>query len=181
MFTQPAAVAAAPVAGRPGESGAVHKDYWLTDGLYGSFNCILYDDQKPQPLVSSCELLHRMQPSTLEQVMSACSRLHSARLPHFPVLSGCGPAAVAAAACMQVLRSPLLAKVDCDHPSGSDALVTFESTLWGPTCDSADYLYKNVQLPELRNGDWLMFVNSGAYTVAGGRASVLLLAVCVLS
>ncbi len=38
---------------RPGESGAVHKDYWLTDGLYGSFNCILYDDQKPQPLVSS--------------------------------------------------------------------------------------------------------------------------------
>lgn len=31
----------------------MHKDYWLTDGLYGSFNCILYDDQKPQPLVSS--------------------------------------------------------------------------------------------------------------------------------
>jgi ornithine decarboxylase len=57
--------------------------------------------------------------------------------------------------------------VECDHPSGSDSLVTFESTLWGPTCDSADYLYKNVQLPELRNGDWLMFVNSGAYTVAG--------------
>jgi hypothetical protein len=38
---------------RAGEAGAVHKDYWLTDGLYGSFNCILYDDQKPQPLVSS--------------------------------------------------------------------------------------------------------------------------------
>ena len=38
---------------RPGESGAVHKDYWLTDGLYGSFNCILYDDQKPHPLVST--------------------------------------------------------------------------------------------------------------------------------
>lgn len=34
------------------ESGVCHKDYWLTDGLYGSFNCILYDDQKPQPLVS---------------------------------------------------------------------------------------------------------------------------------
>jgi ornithine decarboxylase len=57
--------------------------------------------------------------------------------------------------------------VECDHPSGFDSLVTFESTLWGPTCDSADYLYKNVQLPELRNGDFLMFVNSGAYTVAG--------------
>lgn len=66
-----------------------------------------------------------------------------------------------------MLRSPLLPKVECDHPSGSDAPVTFESTLWGPTCDSADYLYKNVQLPELRNGDFLMFVNAGAYTVAG--------------
>lgn len=44
---------------------------------------------------------------------------------------------------------------------------TYESTLWGPTCDSADFLYKNVQLPELRNGDWLLFPNVGAYTVAG--------------
>lgn len=68
----------------------------------------------------------------------------------------------------QVLRSPLLPPVDDDH-SGSP--VTFESTLWGPTCDSADYLYKAVQLPELRNGDWLMFVNAGAYTVAGGGPS----------
>jgi hypothetical protein len=55
----------------------VHKDYWLTDGLYGSFNCILYDDQKPQP---------------------------------------------------RVLRSPLLAPAAADGP-------TYESTLWGPTCD----------------------------------------------
>lgn len=75
---------------------------------------------------------------------------------------------VAVAASLQVLRSPLLPPVECDHPaSGAEGPVTFESTLWGPTCDSADYLYKNMQLPELRNGDWLMFVNSGAYTVAG--------------
>lgn len=24
-----------------------HTDYWITDGLYGSFNCILYDGQNP--------------------------------------------------------------------------------------------------------------------------------------
>lgn len=69
---------------------------------------------------------------------------------------------------VQVLRSPLLPPVD---PAGTaaegPATTTYESTLWGPTCDSADYLYKDVQLPELRNGDWLMFVNAGAYTVAG--------------
>lgn len=96
------------------DSGAVHKDYWLTDGLYGSFNCIIYDDQKPQPIV---------------------------------------------------LRSPLLPELP--EEDGSKGTATFESTLWGPTCDSADYVYKNLQLPELRNGDWLMFCNVGAYTVAG--------------
>lgn len=82
---------------------------------------------------------------------------------------------------MQVLRSPLLPKVHCDDPSsGSDVTpVTYESTLWGPTCDSADYLYKNVQLPELRNGDFLMFVNAGAYTVAGGQGLSLCCWPCV--
>jgi ornithine decarboxylase len=28
-------------------------------------------------------------------------------------------------------------------------------------------VYKNIQLPALRNGDWLFFPNTGAYTVAG--------------
>ena len=25
------------------------QDYWLSDGLYGSFNCVIYDAAKPQP------------------------------------------------------------------------------------------------------------------------------------
>lgn len=61
-FAETSAALLVPVYGkrdRPGESGAVHKDYWLTDGLYGSFNCILYDDQKPQPLVSVV-IIHRV-------------------------------------------------------------------------------------------------------------------------
>jgi ornithine decarboxylase len=113
-FAETSAALVVPVYGkrdRAAAAGGVHKDYWLTDGLYGSFNCILYDGQKPQP---------------------------------------------------QVLRSPLLPAVE----EAAEAAV-FESTLWGPTCDSADYIYKDVHLPELRNGDWLLFPNSGAYTVAG--------------
>mmetsp|Transcript_592 Transcript_592/g.1604 ORF Transcript_592/g.1604 Transcript_592/m.1604 type:complete len:376 (-) Transcript_592:968-2095(-) len=92
-------------------AGDIHKDYWLTDGLYGSFNCILYDGQNPE---------------------------------------------------YQIVRSPLLPEVATE--SGAK---TFKSTLWGPTCDSADCVYKDHELPELRNGDWLMFPNAGAYTVAG--------------
>jgi ornithine decarboxylase len=90
---------------------SVRKDYWLTDGLYGSFNCILYDDQKPTA---------------------------------------------------HVLRSPLLPPAE-----GAAGAQLFPSTLWGPTCDSADYIYKDVMLPALRNGDWILWPNAGAYTVAG--------------
>ncbi|KAJ9508522.1 hypothetical protein QJQ45_012069 [Haematococcus lacustris] len=88
--------------------GSVKKDYWITDGLYGSFNCILYDAQTPE---------------------------------------------------YQVVRSPLL-----PPPTSVNS---YKSTIWGPTCDSADCVYKDHELPELRNGDWLLFPNAGAYTVAG--------------
>ena len=62
----------------------------------------------------------------------------------------------------RVLRSPLLPAV-----SAAEEAVKFSSTLWGPTCDSADCVYKDHMLPQLRNGDWLLFPNAGAYTVAG--------------
>jgi ornithine decarboxylase len=61
-----------------------------------------------------------------------------------------------------VLRSPLLPATTEEQEAAR-----FPSTLWGPTCDSADVLYKDHMLPQLRNGDWLQFPNAGAYTVAG--------------
>ncbi|GLI59190.1 hypothetical protein VaNZ11_001024 [Volvox africanus] len=110
-FAETSSTLLTPVYGqrdRIAHDGVVKKDYWLTDGLYGSFNCILYDGQTPA---------------------------------------------------YKVVRSPLLPDPAESH--------TFTSTLWGPTCDSADCVYKDVSLPVLRNGDWLMWNNAGAYTVAG--------------
>jgi len=43
--------------------------------------------------------------------------------------------------------------------------VNYNSSLWGPTCDSMDCLTKNIELPELNVGDWLIFENMGAYTL----------------
>jgi ornithine decarboxylase len=43
-FAETAATLLTPVYGvrdRPDGSGGIKKDYWITDGLYGSFNCIL--------------------------------------------------------------------------------------------------------------------------------------------
>ncbi|KAM0735418.1 Ornithine decarboxylase [Formica fusca] len=42
----------------------------------------------------------------------------------------------------------------------------FLSNLWGPTADSYDLILKDVLLPELYIGDWLVWRDMGAYTLA---------------
>lgn len=60
------------------------------------------------------------------------------------------------------LRSPLLPPVG----PGEDAAL-FKTTLFGPTCDGLDTVCRDVPLPRLRNGDWVLFPRFGAYTIAG--------------
>ncbi|KAM9320103.1 LOW QUALITY PROTEIN: antizyme inhibitor 2 [Gastrophryne carolinensis] len=55
---------------------------------------------------------------------------------------------------------PILLK----KPSPDQSL--YSSCIWGPTCDGLDIIAENVQLPELYLGDWLLFENMGAYSVA---------------
>jgi ornithine decarboxylase len=77
--------------------------YYLSDGIYGSFNCINYDHQTPEliPLLSS----------------------------------------------------------DTDN-------IKYNTTFFGPTCDSMDCIYKDIQYQELNVGDWLYIINYGSYTTA---------------
>ncbi|XP_047370254.1 ornithine decarboxylase 1-like [Vespa velutina] len=39
----------------------------------------------------------------------------------------------------------------------------YNSSLWGPTCDSGDCIIKDVLLPEFEIGDWLVWNDMGAY------------------
>lgn len=41
----------------------------------------------------------------------------------------------------------------------------YSSSIWGQTLDSLDVINEEVQLPQLKCGDWLVFENMGAYTV----------------
>ncbi|XP_069827479.1 antizyme inhibitor 2 isoform X3 [Dendropsophus ebraccatus] len=52
------------------------------------------------------------------------------------------------------------------HKKPSPDQPLYNSSLWGPTCDGLDQIAENLQLPELQVGDWLLFDNMGAYTVA---------------
>ncbi|XP_021284214.1 LOW QUALITY PROTEIN: ornithine decarboxylase-like [Herrania umbratica] len=45
---------------------------------------------------------------------------------------------------------------------------TYDSTVFGPTCDALDTVLKGYPLPQLQMNDWLVFPNMGAYTVATG-------------
>jgi ornithine decarboxylase len=77
--------------------------YYLSDGIYGSFNCINYDHQKPELI-------------------------------------------------------PLLSRYE-DDPK-------YNSTFFGPTCDSLDCIYKDVPYYELNVGEWLYINDFGSYTIS---------------
>ncbi len=88
------------------DDGSQEHQYYVSDGLYGAFNCVLYDHAHPE--------LHLADPDP-EVAMKL-------------------------------------------------------STIWGPTCDSADVLLKKQPYPQLEVGDWLFVPNFGAYTSAGAVA-----------
>lgn len=76
--------------------------YYINDGVYGSFNCLIYDHAE----------VHAVPLKEAKwQTISRCS-------------------------------------------------------LWGPTCDSMDRIIEECYLPNLDVGDWLVFEDMGAYTVA---------------
>ncbi|CAE7381500.1 ODC1 [Symbiodinium sp. CCMP2592] len=77
--------------------------YYLNDGLYGSFNCIIYDhvEVRPEPI----------------------------------------------------------RRVDGDE---------VPCALFGPTCDGFDVVLEKHRMPELEEGDWILWRNMGAYTSAAG-------------
>ncbi|KAF1796816.1 pyridoxal-dependent decarboxylase [Mucor lusitanicus] len=83
--------------------------YYVNDGMYGSFNCIIFDHQVVHPKV--------------------------------------------------LMKNELFAYGQ-DLPEAQ-----YESSVWGPTCDSIDCLNKSARLPKLEPGDWLYFENMGAYTI----------------
>ncbi|XP_013777517.1 ornithine decarboxylase-like [Limulus polyphemus] len=87
----------------PAENGESVNMYYLNDGVYGSFNCIIFDHAEVTP-------------------------------------------------------DPLL-------PEDSKRDVCC-SSLWGPTCDSMDRILQSCYLPDMNVGEWIVFQNMGAYTLA---------------
>eukprot|EP01023_Acetabularia_acetabulum_P025069 TRINITY_DN24045_c0_g2_i7.p1 TRINITY_DN24045_c0_g2~~TRINITY_DN24045_c0_g2_i7.p1 ORF type:complete len:847 (+),score=166.78 TRINITY_DN24045_c0_g2_i7:301-2841(+) len=122
FFAESAATFAANIYGRrervdtTSNENKVLMDYWIPDGLYGSFNSLMYDHAvitlRPLPIVSCKEKI-------------------------------------------------------CGENGITKKEEYCESIVFGPTCDGLDMVVAGKKLPILQNGDWLMFPNMGAYTIAG--------------
>ena len=83
------------------------RQYWVTDGLYGSFNCVLYD--------------------------------HA------------------------TVNKPIVLTEEGDEADGA----LEHSDIFGPTCDGLDTIASDIFLPRAEVGDWMLFGDMGAYTIAG--------------
>ena len=213
------APAAAGGAAAEGAAPRTRWNYYVNDGLYGSFNCVLYDHATAYP-----NRVLKTAPQPLQQRRGADAKELAAPLPppagvgeidlalidlrasSPPAAAPAAPAAdaehaahlAAAAALRQHLQAAVLQhahaqqqqqraaqgsgsgsggakmhmhmrglRTSAASPAPSAFGPLFPTTLWGPTCDSIDKITDVAVLPELDIGDWLVFENMGAYTIAG--------------
>ncbi|XP_002131383.2 ornithine decarboxylase [Ciona intestinalis] len=52
----------------------------------------------------------------------------------------------------------------------SEIEMLYSSSVWGPTCDGLDRICELVQLPQLDVGNWIVWEDMGAYTMAAGSS-----------
>lgn len=81
--------------------------YYLNDGVYGSFNCTIFDHWVVEPVP-------------------------------FPI------------------------------DDSLEDRQNYLTTIWGPTCDSMDCIKRDVIMPEMHIGEWILFKEMGAYTICAG-------------
>ncbi|KAM3758766.1 hypothetical protein ACB098_01G070100 [Castanea mollissima] len=62
---------------------------------------------------------------------------------------------------------PLALTSNLENPTRKGSK-TYTSTVFGPTCDALDIVFRGYQLPKLQVDDWLVFSTMGAYTTAAG-------------
>jgi ornithine decarboxylase len=131
--------------------------YYINDGVYGSFNSIMYDHAHPEPVPA-----YRF----MSDKMSLDRRVHAQQHPY---LSTSVPQATALATsffsgALDAPQQSLVGARAFHTTFGRDRDCV--GTFFGPTCDSMDVVATDFPCEELFVGDWLAFQHSGAYTSA---------------
>lgn len=125
--------------------------YYINDGVYGSFNCIMFDHATPTP-IPAYRFLADAEAASKSSSNSKPLSLDALR----SGLSHVQPTREYAYAFSRSLHSS----------RASEEQRTCISTFFGPTCDSMDVVAKEIEMEELHVGDWLAFPHMGAYSTA---------------
>ena len=136
------------------DTAPAHTRYYINDGVYGSFNCVVYDHAVVRPVPVTQALLSSVDAGAFRRYVSRTQPVHA---------GACGPGSHGGD------DRPLdpLDPLDPLGPLGP-AQHASSSSVWGQTCDGFDVVLPEVRLPRLAVGDWLCFENMGAYTLAAG-------------
>lgn len=127
--------------------------FTLTSYLH-SKRIILQDGKKIRMYYMNCGAYHSFLDDILN-IKTRVPRLLSKVIPSFSTFTPPRGALL--------LRKTLLLIRRVAQPTSNEK---FCSILWGPTADSLDLILKNVMLPELHIGDWLVWENIGSYSIA---------------
>ncbi|KAG5505567.1 hypothetical protein JIQ42_08333 [Leishmania sp. Namibia] len=125
--------------------------YYVNDGLYHSFNCILYDHAHPKLLLlNDDDGADGVEEGTDAAVMGGKEEGETSRN---DAPSGHCLCVSAWDRRRSLARRPLRF-----------------TTIFGPTCDSLDCILEKQPFPELKLGDWLLVPNMGSYTTAASSS-----------
>lgn len=114
-------------------------EYWLSDGLYGGMNCLVYDHAVLAPIPLRSPLL-----PAISDTIDDGPYNNNTNVP-----------------------SSSSSSTSSNSSLSSSVTPVYKSVLFGPTCDGMDTVCRDAMLPRLRNGDWVIFPKFGAYTSAG--------------
>lgn len=115
--------------------------YYINDGVYGSFNCLMYDHYVPNPIPAS-EYIRKLEQHVNESYVTINPPTAEVNM-----------------------APPVLMQQQSAGFSSSTRSKTV-GTFFGPTCDSMDKIVQDYPISELEVGDWVVFENMGAYTTA---------------
>ena len=126
-------------AGRTGQKPQVM--LYQNDGVYGAFNCIMFDHQIVHPKVL-----------TLQRQFCYRADLEAPGVDYSHIAAAAG-----------------VGEKQLDNDDNERTLIPV--SVWGPTCDSIDCVRELAHLPRgLGVGDWLVYESMGAYTLCAASS-----------
>jgi diaminopimelate decarboxylase len=136
------ASSAGAVVSAPITEKEVHMHYYISDGMYGGFNAIVYDGWLPRAV-----------PFRVNSTGDGSASLVTQSTPPPP----------------QQNKADSLPPTPTNTTTSTTVTkTTTVTTIFGPTCDSLDMVFNGLtDCPPLEVGDWLLFPACGAYTAAG--------------